>query len=160
MDKRIIAQVSDETLRLQALVSGLSPGDQISYVDIQKRSGVSMDGDGKGKLRVAVKRAGLISSCVRGWGIQMASAKSVMPILSQKVRGIDRAVRRADRTHSSLQEQFFASLTPEEQKNVLFCGAIFGAIRVAASNGRLLYSKKRGTADLQTMIRIPLPKEA
>jgi len=46
-----------------------------------------MNAEGKQKLRSAIKRCKRVHSCIVGVGIELASPKSVMPILSQKVRG-------------------------------------------------------------------------
>jgi len=80
-----------------------------------------------------------------------------MPILSTRISRIDRAVKRGDRSQRILQEQFFNSLSAEEQKQILFAGAVFGAIRLAADQGRQLYKKRES---LSATVHIELPKLA
>jgi hypothetical protein len=47
-------------------------------------------------------------------------------------------------------------LTAEERRQVLFVGAVFGAIRIAAENGRFLYgAKMKKSGSLSA--KIPLP---
>lgn len=157
MDRNVIAQVSEDTLKIERFIETKNPGETISYDEISHESGVQMDLPGKAKLRTALRRLRVEYSPVRGYGIKTADAGLVMPLLSSKVVRIDRAVKRADRTQKNLQVQFFAALTPEEQRQVLFAGAVFGAIRVAAENGRMLYkseTKRIGGGN----VSIPLPK--
>ena len=157
MDRNVIAKVSEETLKIERFLDTKKPGDTISYDEIAHETGVEMTNDGKAKLRSALRRLKVEYSPVRGYGIRMADAGLVMPLLSNKIVRIDRAVKRADRTQKNLQVQFFEALTPDEQRQVLFAGAVFGAIRVAAENGRMLYGSN-GKRSCGVNVSIPLPK--
>jgi hypothetical protein len=157
MDRNVVAQVSEDTLKLQRVLGSKLPGETLSYDDLAAESEVRMDNSGKAKLRTALKRLRLEYSPVHGFGVRLAEPALVMPLLSSKIVRIDRAVKRADRTQKNLQVQFFSSLTPEEQRQVLFAGAVFGAIRIAAENGRQLYNAKTKQVGNNSVI-IPLPK--
>jgi hypothetical protein len=89
-----------------------------------------------------------------GYGVRLADASGVMPILSSRIRRIDSSVKRADKSQKLLQEQFFESLSADDQKRILFAGAVFGAIRIAAEQGKQIY--KRNQVSSPT-ISIPLP---
>jgi len=154
MARNVIAKVSEETLKIERYLEPLPPGEVISYEQIGLETGVKMDTGGKGKMRSALRRLRREYSPVKGYGIRLADASLVMPLLSHRVVKIDNAVRRGARTHLNLQTQFFASLTPDEQRQVLFAGAVFGAIRIAAENGRQLYGSKKQGGDFA---KIPLP---
>lgn len=154
--KKTIAVVSEYTLKIQNyLQTKCKNGDELSFERIHHETGVVMDEKGKGYLRTAMKRAKIEYSAMIGYGVKLADVKSIMPILSNRLVKIDRAVKRADKTHKNLQEQFFEALSPSEQKQLLYVGAVFGAIRVAAENGKLVYQNK---TKIDHTITIPIPK--
>lgn len=152
--KKTIAEVSEETLKIQRLLEEQPDGKELSFDYISAKTGVTMDDRGKGFLRTAMKRAKKVYSPIRGQGVKLADSKSTMPILINKMGKIDRAVKRSEKTHKTLQEQFFSSLPLQQQKEILYIGAVFGAIRVAAENGKIVYSRKKEISDT---INIPLP---
>lgn len=155
MARDVIAKVSEETLKIERYIEPLPPGEVVAYETVAEETGVLMDLSGKAKLRSALRRLKREYSQIKGYGVRLADPEMVMPLISHRVVKIDSAVRRADKTHKNLQRQFFASLTPDEQRQVLFAGAVFGAIRVAAENGRQLYG---GNAKQKLGVAvIPLP---
>ena len=151
---KTIGQLSENGLKLQVFMEGLEPGREISFLEIAAETGLPMDTKGRSDLRRAMKRSRREYSAVRGYGIRLADAAGVMPILSSRIRRIDSSVKRADQSQKLLQEQFFESLTTEDQKRILFAGAVFGAIRIAAEQGKQIY--KRNLVSGPT-ISIPLP---
>ena len=153
--KKTIAEISKESIILTDFLKTQKAGSDLSYVAIEHDTGVTMDNKGKQLLRGALKRLHLEASCRHGYGIVLADPSLVMPILSNKISRIDKAVKRGDRAHRNLQEQFFASLNPEEQKQILFAGAVFGAIRLAAEQGRMIYRKQSNAALPQVHIELP-----
>jgi len=153
--KTTIPQVSEKTLKLQAYISECKEGDELAFMKIVHDTGVRMDSKGKQYLRTAFKRAKLIYSSLRGYGVKVAESSDTMPILVNRLSKIDKAVKRADKTQKTLQAQFFESLTPYEQKEILYIGAVFGAIRVAAENGKLVYRKSNEIS--RSSINIPIP---
>jgi len=155
--KQTIANVSDYTLRIEEYLKKFDVGEELSYLRIGTDNGVKMNERGKGYLRTALKRAKLEYSPIRGYGIKLADSKTTMPILVNKLTKIDRAVKRANKSHKNLQEQFFASLTKNEQNQVLYVGAVFGAIRIAAENGKIIYTSKNTMSNTKTL-QIPIPK--
>lgn len=152
---KTIAEVSEDTLKLQAYLEKQKNGAELSYMRIEHDTGVVMDSRGKGYLRTALRRAKLESSTERNVGIVLADSKNAMGIIVNKLQKIDRTVKRGEKTHKNIQEQFFHSLTPEKQREILYIGAVFGAIRVAAENGKVIYSKK--PREISTNITIPMP---
>jgi len=153
--KKSVAKVSSNTLKIQDFLQRKKPGTEISYMDIQDSTGVTMDNRGKGYMRTALKRARLEYAPIIGYGIVLADSNTTMPLVIRKLNKIDKAVKRADRTHKNLQARFLESLTLQEQKQLLFVGAAFGAIRVAAENGRMIYSSKN---KINSSINIPIPE--
>lgn len=155
--KKTIAELDKESIQIQEFLAIQKRGAELSYMAIEHGSGVKMDLRGKTHLRRALHRMKIEYSCTFGYGIRLADTGSVMPILSTRISRIDRAVKRGDRSQRILQEQFFNSLSAEEQKQILFAGAVFGAIRLAADQGRQLYKKRES---LSATVHIELPKLA
>jgi hypothetical protein len=153
---RTIAQVSKQTLILQEYLEKQKAGASLSYLKIAQDTGVEMDERGKQYLRTALHRAKLESTTEIKYGITLADKDNAMEIITHKLNKVDRSVRRGERTHKNIQEKFFDSLPLEKQKEILYLGAVFGAIRVASENGRIIYSNK--TKQLNAQINIPMPK--
>ena len=158
MKKKTVAELDKDSISLMEFFTKQNPGAELSYLAIENGSGVKMNVRGKGLMRRALHRMRLEYSCARGYGIVLADTDMVMPILSTKITRIDRAVKRGDRSQKNLQEQFFNSLGPDQQRQILFAGAVFGAIRVAAEQGRMLYSKNRDGSSSLGPVTIDLPK--
>lgn len=153
---KTIPQVSENTLKIQAYLENQKPGARVSYAAIGHATGVVMDDRGKSYLRSALHRAKLEYGCIQKYGIELADPKNAMSIVGHKLQKIDRSVRRGERTHKNIQEQFFSSLPVDKQREILYIGAVFGAIRVAADNGKVIYIQKQ--KDVASSINIPIPK--
>lgn len=134
---------SKDVLTLKVYIEKQPPGSVLSFNKIAFDTGICMDTRGKRLLRSAFKRADREYSSIYGYGVKIADVDSVMPILSNRLDRIDRAVRRGESSHKRLQRQFFDSLDKETQRNILYIGACFGAIRVAAENYRFLFSRSK-----------------
>jgi hypothetical protein len=140
--KATLAQSSQDYLKLLAYVQDKHPGDLLEYLVVATETGIKMDAGGKGKLRRAILRSHLEYAVVQNVGYKLAQPDMTMGILTLKLVGIDNKVRRAERAHQVLQEQFLEQLPPDEQKGVLYIGAVFGAIRQSADRGKELYRKE------------------
>lgn len=151
---RTIAEVSEQTLKIEAFLRDQKKGTRLSYDYIQHRTGVIMDKRGKQYLRTALRRAGLESATEKGYGIVLADEENAMAIVANRLKKIDRTVHRGEKTHKTIQQQFFDSLPQDKQKEILYIGAVFGAIRVAAENGRVVYSNK--PKQVKSSINIPV----
>jgi len=143
---------------LLAFVTDAAPGDLIEYDAVQKAIGVNMRSlKNRAKLRNAIIRSGREYTAVPTVGYQLAKPDNAMGILSHKLLKIDNSVRRADRAQKVITDQFFDELQEPEQKAVMFLGSVFGAIRVAAENGKKLYGRERPalTAPVNTVVPAP-----
>ena len=150
------AQASEEYLKLLVYVEEQPHGRLLEYVAVEKATGVPMDTVGRSKLRRAILRQGREYSVVTNVGFKLADAGSIMGILSSKLARIDTSVNRADRAQNIGQKEFLESLPQDQQQGVLYLGAIFGAIKVAAENGRKLYRTKRPVLNASD-VSIPIP---
>ncbi len=153
---KTVAELSRETMILQKYIEEQEPGAELSFDKIARDTKIPMTGKNKAKLRCAMRRAKREYSSVHNFGVKLADSKSTMDLLTHKLVKIDRCVKRGENSQKNLQEQFFHSLDSIEQKNILFIGAVFGAIRVAAENGRVIYSKNPHPAvDGEVKLQIP-----
>lgn len=140
--KKSIPEVCEETLRFQSYIEGMDDGVELSWSKIEHDTGIKMNEKNKAHLRTGIKRANREYLSIYGYGIRLADPEGVMPILTNRLVKIDRSVRRGEKSQKLLHEQFFRSLSEEEQKNVLYVGAVFGAIRVAAESGKSLFDRE------------------
>jgi len=137
-----LANASEDYLKLLAYVQDSEHGQILEYKKVQKETGVKMDTAGKSKLRRAIIRSKREYSVIPNTGYKMASADMTMGILTFRLVGIDNKVRKAERSQKILQQQFFEELPADQKQNVLFVGAVFGAIRQSAEQGKRLYSRE------------------
>ncbi len=134
---KTLAKISEESLILINYLKDIEHGQILSYQQIQQDTGVKMDTPaGKSYLRTACKRLHREYSCLRGVGIEMASSKTASTLVVGRLVKIDNAVKRGERTYNNVSLAFYNELPPEEQRQINFIGAAFGAIRVAAENGK------------------------
>jgi hypothetical protein len=134
---KTLAKISEESLTLIKYLEGVEHGQILSYQKIEQDTGVKMDtAAGKSYLRTACKKLHREYSCLRGVGIEMASPKSATTLVVGRLIKIDNAVKRGERTYNNVSVAFYNELPPNEQKQINFIGAAFGAIRVAAENGK------------------------
>lgn len=149
-----IAEVSTETLKLESYLKDKEAGEFVSYNQITSDTGVIMDYRGKGFLRTALHRLGREYSTHTGQGIELASPENSMNIVTNRLVRINNAVKRGDRTTRNIQRDFLMQMSEQDKKRILFCASIFGAIRLAAEQGRQLFSKKKEPSSIPP-IKLP-----
>lgn len=152
---KTIGEVSQDTLKLEEFIGRQPHGAVLAYADIQRETGIEMNLNGKAHLRQAMRHLRREYSNIRNHGVRLADASGVMPILSSRISRINKAVKRADRSQRILQDEFYNSLNEQDKRSVLFAGAVFGAIRLAAEQGRQI---QRGNKALLPAVNIPLPQ--
>lgn len=133
---KTIAKISEESLKLVGYIQDIPNGQILTFDQIERDTKINMDAKGKTYLRTACRKLKREYSPVIGIGIELASAKSATGIVSSKLIKIDRAVIRGEKTYHNVSSKFYDELAPQEQKQINFIGAVFGAIRVAAKNGK------------------------
>lgn len=140
------AEVSKETLAIEAYLKTLNPGAAVSYHTITKETGVPMDTKGKQYMRTAMNRLKLEYTCIRGVGIELCSPVNATGIIATKVIRIDKAVRRAGKTTKRVTSQFYDQLSESDKQHVNVVASIFGALQGYSRNARLLFQKERPKA--------------
>lgn len=151
---RTIGETNADTLKLQEYITNQPHGASLGYSLIEDETGVVMNNEGRSRLRSALKTLKREFSTVRGQGIKLADPATAMDIISTKFQRIDGAVRKADKTQRNLQNQFLENMSEPHRKQLLFAGAVFGAIRLAAEQGRQIQRKHLPT---QSSVSISLP---
>lgn len=139
---KTIAEISKEALQIEQYLKGCTAGEFVAYKEIEAKTGVTMNIQGKGFLRTALNRLKMEYSCVRGNGIELASPGNSMEIISQKVVKIDNSVKRAEKTYKNITHSFYDQLSNEDKKQVHFVGSVFGAIRLAANNAKSFFKRE------------------
>lgn len=137
-----IAEVSKETLLIEAYLKTLNPGEKVLYATIQKETGVPMNDRGKQFMRTALNRLHLEYTCIHGQGIELCSPVNATGIIAHKVIRIDKAVKRAGKTTKRVTTQFYDKLSDVDKQHVNVVASIFGALQGYAKNARLLFRKE------------------
>lgn len=136
-----IQKVSEETLKIEALLTNAEKGKFFSYTELQDLTGVIMNNRGKGFMRTALKRLKQPYECIKGTGIKLLSSENASRIVVNRVVKIDNSVKKADKITRQVHEKVYDELTEAEQKNIKFLGALFGTIRsYSQSAKRIFYS--------------------
>lgn len=134
-------EVSENTLKIEAFLRTLNPGERVTFKQIESETGVKMDNRGRANMRSALNRLKLEHSPIRGIGIELCSEKNAAGIVAEKVIRIEKCVKRARKTTTRVTEQFFDKL-PEEQKiSIAATASALGTI-IAVSRGATLIYKK------------------
>lgn len=139
---KTIQDVSKETLKIEAYLSDKPEGQFLSYKEIQQETNVQMNERGKQFLRRAMKRLKLEYECIRGAGIKLASENSATTIVVHRLARIDNAVKKGEKTHKVIKNQFYERLTDTEKKGLDLFGYAFAAIRAGANYGKKLLKAK------------------
>ena len=134
-----IPKVSEETLKIEALLTNVEKGTFFSYGDLQQLTGVIMNNRGKGFMRTALKRLKQPYECVRGSGIKILSAENATRIVVNRVVRIDNSVKRADKITKQVHDRVYDELTEPEQKNIKFLSIMFGTIRNYSQSAKRIF---------------------
>ena len=132
----------EDTLKIKSFLENCEPGKTFSYPAISIGSGVQMDEKGKQKLRSACRMLGIEYICTPGYGITIPDETIAVEPVARRLIKIDNAVKRGERTTNNIKDKFLKKMSDEDRKQIVFTGAIFGAIRAAASESKMLYYKK------------------
>jgi len=136
-----IAEVSRETLLIEAYLKNLNSGDKIPYAILEKETKVKMDNRGKQFMRSAMRRLKLEYTCIRGIGIELCSAINATGIIAHKVIGIDKAVKRANKTTKNVINQFDEQLSNEDRLHVYTVRSMLAPITSYSKSARLFFQK-------------------
>jgi hypothetical protein len=132
-----LAKISEESLTLMNYLKDVEHGQILSYQQIEQDTSVKMNTPaGRSYLRTACKKLKREYSCIRGIGIKLADKHTATTLVIGRLVKIDNAVKRGERTYNNVSIAFYNELSPLEQRTINFVGAAFGAIRVAAENGK------------------------
>lgn len=136
-----IAEVSKETLLIEAYLKTLNPGEKIPYVILEKETGVKMTNRGKQFMRSALHRLKLEYTCIHGVGIELCSPINATGIIAHKVIRIDKAVKRANKTTKHVSDQFYDQLSDEAKLHVNFVRSALAPITSYSKGARLFFQK-------------------
>jgi len=136
---KTIQTISVNTISIIEYLKDKKPGEKITYKMITTATGVNMNVAGKSYLRTALHKLKLEYECIMNMGIILASEKNTTRILVHKLVKIDNAVKRGEKSYKNLNLSFYDKLSDQERKQINFIGAAFGAIRLAAENGRQIF---------------------
>ena len=137
-----IPDVSTHTLNIEEFLKTRKPGDLVTYKEVEKLTGMSINAGARQYLYTAMRRLKLEHETIRGVGFRLGAPDNATKIVVQKVVKVDSSVRRAEKTHRNISTAFIDQLTPEEKRQIHYTGAIFGAIRLYSQQGRKIASQQ------------------
>jgi hypothetical protein len=139
-------KISAEVKRLKEFLEAAAehrPGQQISYLEIEETTGVTMNLKGKGYLRNAAQYVGVEYSAIPKYGIEIAGADNGLSIIGGRLARIDSATRRAEKATKNISQRYIANMSDDDRRSVLFLGSVFGAIRASADSYKLLAASRK-----------------
>jgi hypothetical protein len=151
-------KLSEDTVKLQAYLSEQVAGAELSFEKIEEDTSVQMDLNGKAKLRTAMKRSRIEYSSIRGIGIKLADAYTVMPIMAGKTSKIVSATKRSYKSYKNLDAQFFKQLPKETQDRLMMTGTLLGIVIGSAEQYKKLYAKEQPKCINAKNITISVPE--
>lgn len=140
-----LARASEDYLKLLNYVQTKAPGTLLEYEQVERSTGVNMSRGqlGRDKLRRAILRSHREYEVIPNVGYCLAKAETGTRIVVKQLMTIDGRVRRAEKAHKVIQDSFLFQMTIEEQKGILFLGAMFGTIRQIADQAKALGEEQR-----------------
>jgi hypothetical protein len=141
--KKSIPKVAQETLLIESFIESQPLGATLLYNQIQKETGVKMDLRGKQFVRSALRRLKYEYESIHNHGIRLFSPDNATRIVVNKLVKVDNAVKRSEKTHKNISQKFLGELTEPEQRQMTFVGAIFGAIRASAKQGKTYFTNQK-----------------
>lgn len=111
-------------------------GDVVTWVDLEKESGLPMRVSGTGRIyaRRALKRIRRPYETLPGVGVRLSSRDNAIIIVHGRFRRIDGAVRVAERTQKQLTDRHLEQMSTDDQRKILLAASFFGAIRAIAKS--------------------------
>ena len=143
--------ISEEVQKLKEFLETAAkerPDTNVSYLEIEEATGVTMDTKGKERLRRAATYTGVEYDTVYDYGITIAGPNSGINIIGGRLARIDSATRRAEKATNNISKRYFNHMNDNDRRAVLFLGSVFGAIRANAESYKLLAATKKPVPQL------------
>ena len=139
---KTIQQVSEKTLKFEAVFKDASLNQHFSYKELHDRTGLIMTERNKQFMRSALKRLKLPYEVRRGEGIILVGEKNAIRIAAYKVIKIDNAVKRGEKTTKQITAKTYHLLQEPEKKHINFLSALFGSIRSYSSTAQKMFKQQ------------------
>lgn len=110
------------------------PDQTLTYSQICGATGIDMDKTGKHHLRAACKAEKIEYTPLVGEGIVIAGPITGCKIVETRIHGAKRAIKRSARSHAIISAKHLAEMTQDDQKRVVFVGAVFAAMTAASES--------------------------
>jgi hypothetical protein len=144
-----IGKASKEYLALVAFLKNQPNGAELMWLEIEEKTGVSMDASGKSKFRAAVKSCKRRYDVIAGIGVELDSPENTKSIADRSVRGIMSSIHRSRDTFDILASRHVEKLPPDEQQELRRRQAMSAAID-STVNRSLIFRKPERRLITQT----------
>jgi hypothetical protein len=125
---------SADILTLREYIKTAKPDQTLTYSQIAGDTGISMDKTGKNHLRAACKTEKIEYTPLVGEGIVIAGPVTGCKIVETRIHGAKRAIKRSARSHAIISAKHLANMSQDDQKKVVFVGAVFAAMTAASES--------------------------
>lgn len=143
MNKNFLQEVSEQTLKLEKVLSTATPGEYFTYKQLQELSGVTMNEKGKQYMRSAFSRLKLDYEVRPGEGVTVLSPDNAMRIIAHRVIKIDNSVKKAEKVTKQVQKRVYNELSDVDKKQINVLAGFFGTIRTWSNSAKkLMFSKE------------------
>jgi len=137
-----LQQVTEETLKFEAVFSDAPLNQYFSYKELKERTGLIMNEQNKSYMRSALRRLKLPYEVRRGDGIILVGGENAVRIAAHTVIRVDNAVRKGEKTTKQITVKTYHLLNETEKKHISFLSALFGSIRSYSNNAKQIFSQQ------------------
>lgn len=131
---------SEEYLLLLNYVKCISPGETISYHQIEEDTGVRLDASNKVKLQRALDAERIEVITHKGYGIEVVDAKTAIDATSIRMNRVSNSVSRGKRTTSTLLQKFSSEMSRDDLTTLQTADSAFGAMQICSENAAFIQS--------------------
>jgi hypothetical protein len=156
-----MGKASKEYLTLVAFLKNQPNGAELMWLEIEEKTGVTMDSSGKAKFRAAIKSCKRRYDVIAGIGVELDSPENTKSIADRSIRGIMSSIHRSRDTFDILANRHVDKLPPDEQQELRRRQAMSVAIDNTVNRSLILRKPERRLIS-QTAEHIPFlesPKE-
>lgn len=139
--QKSIQEVSSETLTLENYFNSMPLGAFISYLQLEKSTGIKMDIRGKSFIKSAMNRLKLEYEIMRGMGLRIVCKDNAITIVGNRVVKMHNATRRAYKVTKRVKAKVFNELPDEEQKKISKTEAALGTILSFNTGAKRIFVK-------------------
>jgi hypothetical protein len=124
---------SSDTLSLREYLKDIAPDTQLSWLQIEADTGITMNTTGKQRFRSACKSEKIEYSSLCKYGVVIAGPQSGATIITGKAHAAKRSIERCHKSYHIIAEHHIAAMSELDQRKVVMIGSVFAAMHQAST---------------------------